>query len=148
MVAATYWDTSCVLKLYCREKDSAEYLQRVRVSTQPLCSSVLLASELIFALWQKETRKEIKSSAAKVLYGKFLDDLAAGRFWLLPLGDDVREEARRIAAICYGATPPVPLRTLDGLHLASASVAGCREILSTDARVKSAVSILGLTVGC
>ena len=147
MVTGTYWDTSCVLKLYCREKDSAGYLQRVNASIHPLCSSVLLASELIFAFWQKETREEIKGGGAQSLYEKFLEDLAAGRFWLLPMGEDVRDEARRIAGICYRARPLVPLRTVDGLHLASATLAGCHEILSADARMKSAAGLLGLAVG-
>jgi predicted nucleic acid-binding protein len=147
MVIHAYWDTSCVLKLYCEEKDSAGYLRRIAGSPDPVCSSVLLAAELAFAFHQKEHRGEIREGASTILYEKFLGDVDSGRFLLIPMGDDVRKEARRIAGVCYGVDPPILLRTLDGLHLASATLAGCREILTTDDRMQKATRLLGKTVG-
>ncbi len=140
----TYWDTSCVLKLYCRENDSAKYLGRVAKSTSALVSSVLMTSELVFALYQKEARNEIKSGAADRLSKKFLEDISQGRFQLIPFGEDVREEAHRMACICYHHSPVLPLRTLDGLHLATAKLSGCQEILTTDKRMRTAASLFGM----
>ena len=142
-----YWDTSCVLKLYCSEMDSRKYLRRVERAAAPLVSSILAASELVYAFHQKEARREIGTGSAEALYEKFLSDLKIGRFLLLPLGEDVRGEARQIARICYDSQPAVPLRTLDGLHLATACLAGCREILTTDLRMQNAAPLLGIAVG-
>jgi len=139
-----YWDTSCVIKLYCEEENSEFYLDKLAAQSGPLWSSVLLTSELMFALHQKEMRGEIPPGSAIVIDEKFQADAAAGRFLLLPFGEDIRRECRRIAAMCYGHAPPIPLRTLDGLHLASAYVAGCRRILTTDTRMRKAAQLLGL----
>ncbi|GAB4170847.1 MAG: hypothetical protein Fur0032_09920 [Terrimicrobiaceae bacterium] len=67
-----------------------------------------------------------------------------GRFTLLPFGKDVETRSRRIAAICYSSSPVVPLRTLDGLHLASAQLSACREVLTGDSRMRSAALLLGM----
>ena len=141
---AAYWDTACVLKLYCQESDSGLYLAKVSSSKQPVTSSILAASELIYAFHQKEARRELAQGAANILFDKFLTDVRLGRFQLLPFGEDVQAEARRIASLCYSASPPILLRTLDGLHLASARLAGCQEILTTDARMRSAATLLGI----
>lgn len=139
-----YWDTSCVLKLYCPEADSPKYLARVALESEPLVSSVLLISELLFAFLQKELRGEIGQGTAGALYDALLEDVEQGRFTLIPLGDDVRKESRRVAEFCYRANPPIPLRTLDGLHLASARLAHCKEILSTDVRLQAAAALPGI----
>jgi len=141
---AVYWDTSCALKLYCRESGSEECLRRISASSDPLFSSVLLASEMAFAFHQKEARGELKTGAADLLYEKFTDDVTKGLFQLIPLGDDICREVRHIAKICYTHTPSIPLRTLDGLHLASAKLSRCRQILTTDKRMIAAASLLGL----
>jgi predicted nucleic acid-binding protein len=144
---STYWDTSCVIKLYCREEDSSLYLHRVAQAAEPLLSSVLMASEIAFAFHQKEVRGEVEAGAASLLDERFSRDVQRGRFVLLPFGEDVREEARRIATICYASAPPVPLRTLDGLHLASAQLSACREVFTTDSRMRSAAVLLGMKLG-
>jgi len=144
---AAYWDTSCVLKLYCRETDSRLYLGRIDVATEPILSSVVTVSELAFAFHQKELRGEIGTGAAPLLFEKFSNDVRLGRFALLPFGEDVQEEARRIASLCYACDPVVPLRTMDGLHLATARLAGCNEVLSTDSRMRQAAGLLGMKLG-
>lgn len=47
---------------------------------------------------------------------------------------------------CYQQTPPIPLRTLDALHLATARVAGETEIVATDKRMRDAAKLLGFTL--
>ena len=73
-----YWDTSCVLKLYCSEMDSRKYLRRVERAAAPLVSSILAASELVYAFHQKEARREIGTGSAEALYAKFLSYLRSG----------------------------------------------------------------------
>jgi predicted nucleic acid-binding protein len=141
---AAYWDTSCVLKLYCKENDSVACMVRAGAMAEPIISSVLTVSEMTFALYQKEMRGEIEPGSAHILFEKFETDVQRGRFTLLPFGKDVEAMARRIAAICYSSVPVVPVRTLDALHIASAQLSACREILTTDSRMRSAASLLGL----
>jgi predicted nucleic acid-binding protein len=141
-----YWDTSCVLKLYCREADSPRCLEHAARAKSPLVSSVLLSAELIFAFQQKEWRGELAPGTGASLYERYLSDLSLGRFLLLPVGNDLRDEARSIAEACFGKAPVIPLRTLDGLHLASALLSGSRGILTTDERMKQAAQRIGLAL--
>jgi len=141
---AIYWDTSCVVKLYCRESDSDSYLEALASEAEPLRSSGLLEAELFFAFQKKWARGETGSKTPEDLFEHFLDDVDLGRILLYPLGRDVIKESRKVAQACFASEPIVPLRTLDGLHLATARLAKCERVFSTDARMKQAAVILGL----
>ncbi len=141
---ADYWDTACLLKLYCAEDDSVDYIERVANAEEPLVTSQLTETELYFAFQQKAERNETEGESAESLFATFRNDLNASRIHLIPLGDDVFQEARRFALECYAASPAVFLRTLDGIHLASAVLASCKRVYSTDVRMRQAVERLGL----
>lgn len=143
---SVYWDTSCILKLYCRESDSGSYLNQVEQSAAPLVTSSLTSVELYFALLQKETRAETGGKAAHDLFRDFDNDLAQGLVVQIPVGEALSKKAREIADKCYAWTPPVHLRSLDGLHLATALHAGCRTVATTDLRMKTAAPLLGLSL--
>jgi predicted nucleic acid-binding protein len=139
-----YWDTSCVLKLYTAEPDSTIYLGQAGQSTEPLLSSAVLRIELHYALRQKELRGDIRSGAADRLTQQFEADTAKGRWLLVAIGEDVLTKANELARICYTHRPPVHLRTLDGVHLATAILANAQQVVTTDARMRTAAAILGL----
>lgn len=139
---ATYWDTSCLLKLYCRESDSARYVREVAAARVPPRTSVLVRVELYYALLQKAARGETGGRGADELFSDFQTDTDRGRIQLLPIGDDVLTAACDIAKACYAASPPILLRSLDGMHLATAMLAGCSRILSTDNRMNAAAAML------
>jgi predicted nucleic acid-binding protein len=140
-----YWDTSCLIKLYCRESDSEAFMLRVREARSPLTTFVLAKSELYFAFRQKQFRGEITGPCdAQELFIRFLRDIESGHIQLIPMGDDVEAEARRIGAICYRRKAPVALRTLDALHLAAACLSQCGRLISTDARMNAAAGLLDL----
>jgi len=138
----TYWDTSCLLKLYCRESDSEQYVREIDTARLPPRSSVLVRVELYYAFQQKAARDEIGGRSAEQLFDDFHSDVEQGRIQLLPFGEDVAFEARKIAQQCYASSPPVFLRSLDGIHLATAMISKCRRILSTDNRMISAAALL------
>jgi predicted nucleic acid-binding protein len=141
-----YWDTSCVIKLYTEESDSAEWQCRACAVEEPLASSAIMRAETAYALEQKEHRGEIRKNAAAALL-EFLDrDIAAGRFHLFPVGEDVLCEAVAIAGMCYRASPRVPLRTLDGIHLATARLLKCTSIATADDRMRIGAKTLGLAL--
>lgn len=135
-----YWDTSVILKLYVEEEDSAHWQASALLQSLPLRSSALLKGELAHALKQKEQRGEIIAGAAKALFAIFSEDLAAGRFVLIPVGEDVLASAAGLAL------EGVALRTLDGLHLATAVVSQCRQMATTDTRLAEAARRKGFTV--
>ena len=137
------WDTSCVLKLYAPEADSREYMQ-LAGRFGPLCTSDLTKTELFYGLLRKQTAGDIRPRSAEVAFGKFVEDEAKGRFIFFPLGEDVRLEASKVAQRCYGAAAPVAVRTLDGLHLATALVASLQEVATADERMLQALPLLGL----
>lgn len=140
----TYWDTSCLIKLYVAEPDSDAWQDRVAAEASPCLSSGLLYAELAFALQQKELRQEIHAGSARRLFEHFKRHVQQGRFELLPVGTDVLEQSAVVALRCYSAKPVVPLRTADGIHLATAMILGCSRVASTDQRLLSALPILGL----
>jgi predicted nucleic acid-binding protein len=47
---------------------------------------------------------------------------------------------------CYRNSPPLAVRTLDAIHLASARVSGEKEIVVTDKRLREAAVLLGFSV--
>ena len=138
----TYWDTSCILKLYCRETDSEHYVREIEASRLPPRSSVLIQVELYYAFQQKMAHNETGGRSAGQLFADFRSDVEQGRLHLLPFGEDVASEARRIAQTCCESSPPVHLRSLDGIHLATAILSGCQRILSTDTRMNCAAALL------
>jgi predicted nucleic acid-binding protein len=141
-----YWDTACVLKLYTPEPDSAGYLQLAGESDEPLASSELLSVELAYALHQKELRGALKPGSTERVRQQFVADIAAGRWLLVPVGSDVLVRAAQVAHRCYHHHPPVSLRTVDGLHLATALVLKTQRLVTTDQRLRQAASLFGLVL--
>jgi predicted nucleic acid-binding protein len=138
------WDTSCVLKLYTAESDSLAWQNQALVTDDDFVASALLETEMAYALAQKELRGEVKPGGAQALLRLFGRDVQAGRFALYPVGADIMLAAVDIAAKCYRAERPIPLRTLDGLHLATAKVLKCRALATVDQRMQAAAALLHL----
>jgi len=141
---ADYWDTACLLKLYCIEEDSIDYIALVANAEEPLFTSQLTETELYYALQQKAQRNETQGQSVEALFSLYQRDLNANRIRLVPLGEDVFRKARELADQCYGAQPPVFLRTLDGIDLASAALASCKRLHSTNTRMRQASQLLNL----
>ena len=138
-----YWDTSCLLKLYCLEPDSETYLQLAEKSQTPLTTSILAKTEFIHAVRQKAARKDLSKAAARKIITEFQSDIDSGHITLLPLGADVLAKAESIAEECLTFKNPVFLRTLDGIHLATAQIAKCKQLITTDQRMREAAGLLG-----
>ena len=138
-----YWDTSCVLKLYTRESDSDRWERHAGTLDGDFIASALLETEMTCALQRKEQRGEIKRGGAEAILGLFRNDVQAGRFTLCPIGADVLSHAGVLAAQCYRHAEPVNIRTLDALHLATATLLKCRAIATADERMQAAAQLLG-----
>jgi predicted nucleic acid-binding protein len=141
-----FWDTSALVKLYVRERDSDRFREMVRTSASVPLVSQLSLSEMHRALWAKEFARAIPENRAEPTYRKFRYDIEARSIQIIPFGRDVQDEFDRIVPLCYRAVPVVPIRALDGLLLASAFIARTRELVSTDSRMRAAGALLRLRV--
>lgn len=127
MSAATYLDSSAVVKLVVEEPESAalrKFLRRRR----PLLSSALVRTEVVRALSAEGTAALGRARAV------FL------RMELLRVNDRVLDVA--------GLLGPHDLRSLDAIHLASAQRLGSDlgHVVTYDTRMAAAAELLGLRV--
>ena len=141
-----YWDTSCVLPLYIPEPGSAELSELAGAQSEPLTSSQILGFEFLFAVHARLARKEIPARFASKVQRKFLSDLDAGRFLLIPLGEDMLDQVVHMTTGLTERSPVLDLRTLDGIHLVTAQKLGSEEVVTNDKRMRKAAQTLGMGV--
>ncbi|HRQ87888.1 MAG TPA: type II toxin-antitoxin system VapC family toxin [Bacteroidia bacterium] len=141
----SYWDTSCLLKLYVAEPDSALF-EAHALAAHPLMSSEIARFELWTALRRKEAEGRIAPDAAAALFRCFETDCRTGEIVLVPIDEEVRSGFDAIVGNCHGQSPPIFIRTLDAIHLASARAAGEAEIVTTDLRLRDAAIFEGFDV--
>ncbi|MEO0414490.1 MAG: type II toxin-antitoxin system VapC family toxin [Verrucomicrobiota bacterium] len=140
-----YWDTSALLKIYATEADSAAYLSLLTSQPNRIAVSFLHRAEIYFGLNGKEARGEITRGAAKSQYQSFEAHIESKRFWEIPWGGDVVTEAHLALDKNLQATPPVWLRTLDGLHLGAMVAGKVSKLVTADIRMQEAALKLGMT---
>ena len=141
---AAYWDTSCVLALYAPEEISSQAAELATLEKGQIHSSAILEFEMTFAVHAKEARGEIPSGGSAKVLSQFQTDLQRGRYLLVPLGIDIKACTRDIAARTLQAEPPVFLRTLDGIHIATALELGSSELITADRKMADAATRLGI----
>jgi len=141
-----YWDTSVLLKLFVEEHDSALFTALVEESGAVIHTSELSRLELLRALWSKRLEGAIRRGAEERLMHRFESEVEKRRIILVPVTADVRREFEAVVRVCYNCRPPIRVRTLDALHLASALAARTREISCTDARMRQAAGALQLNI--
>ena len=139
----SYWDTSALLKLFTTENDSPLFLAHVIRSTTPLATSELTRMEIWTALRRKESEGLLSPGDAKTSLAKFDSGASRGCWRFVIATDAVRAEFERIVEQCHSHTPPIFIRTLDALHIASARTAGETEIVATDRRLREAALLIG-----
>ena len=142
---APYWDTSCVMALYVPERISSLASQLASVEKGPIHSSAILEFEMTFAIHAKEVRGEIPRGSSERVLSRFQTDLQRGRFLLVPLGIDIKASAKEIATKILQMEPTVFLRTLDGIHIATALELGSSELITADKKMADAANLLGIT---
>ena len=141
-----FWDTSALIKLYVRERDSDHFADIIRNSQSRAAISQLTLSEMRCALLGKEFARAIAPNMAELIYREFRDDVEAATLKVIPYGRDVQDEFDRIVRVCYRAKPVVLIRALDGLLLASALTAKVPDLVTTDSRMRDAGVLLGLRI--
>jgi predicted nucleic acid-binding protein len=141
-----YWDTSALLKLYVMEADSSQFTQLLLKSNQAIATSTIADTEILCAVYRKESAGGLKSGGAAAVLQKFQEDCRAGRIVRISYSEDVIIGARQIVRLAFGGQGPVMLRALDAIHLASAAVIDARAIVATDLRLREMALKIGLAI--
>jgi uncharacterized protein len=141
----SYWDTSALGKLYLPEPDSAAFAQKA-ASDPTIVTTRLAVYEMRRVAFRKESESVIPPGAAETVLGQVTQDVASGQLRVVEPDTRVETEFNTIMATCYRHTPPLPIRTLDALHLASARADNQTELVATDKRMRDAAKLLGLSV--
>ena len=141
----SYWDTSALGKLYLPEPDSAAFVQKA-ASDRVIVTTSLALYEMRRVAFRKESEGFIPAGTAESVPMQLNQDVAAGQIRIVQLGARVEAEFDGIMAACYRNAPPLPVRTLDALHLASARADGQTELVATDKRLRDAARPLGFSL--
>jgi predicted nucleic acid-binding protein len=140
----SFWDTSTLVKLYVRERDSAYFVELARKAERRAIISQLSIHEMRCVLHRKEFARAIPADMAELAYRRFYHHVEDAVLTVVPYGRNVALEFDRVVRLCYRATPVVPIRALDGLLLASALITRTSDLVSTDSRMRAAGILLGL----
>ncbi len=141
----SYWDTSALAKLYVQEPDSADFELHAAGSSS-ISVSETGRLELRTVLRRREAEGSLSPGSTQLMHQSFCALIAAGRFIEQPITPELEAEFFAMLDACLGHTPPIFLRTNDGLHLAAARRAGETEVVSTDKGLRKAALHLGFTV--
>lgn len=139
------WDTSCLVKLYAPEADSAVFKSHV-VNGATVVTCEIARMELWATLCRKESEGDLGAGGARKALEAYDADVAAGQIAVEAMDAAVAAEYETIIEIFHGQTPALPLRTLDAIHLASARMSGESEVIATDKRLRDAALVLGFSV--
>jgi predicted nucleic acid-binding protein len=141
----SYWDTSALAKLYVQEVDSLAFethAANARLIT--VCETGRL--ELRTVLRRREAEGSLSPGSTKTLHALFCSLIDSGQFVEETITPELEAEFYDILDTCLSQSPPIFLRTNDGLHLAAARRANESEVVSTDKGLRKAALFLGFTV--
>lgn len=141
----SYWDTSCLIKLYTPEPDSSRF--RNHLAAGATCVTCDIAPlEFWATVRRKEAEGVLAPGEARMVQSALEADLVSGIIVMNPCDDGVRTQFDAVVDACHAMRPAIFIRTNDAIHLAAARCAGETEIVATDKRLREAALALGLTV--
>ncbi len=141
----SYWDTSCIIKLYTPEPDSVVFRDFLEKGATCVTSD-LTPLEFWATVRRKESEGVLASGEALKVQTALEADLADEAILMKTCFAAVKARYHMIVDQCHSRVPPIFIRTNDALHLAAALCAGETEIVATDKRLREAALALGLTV--
>ena len=142
----SYWDTSCLVKLYAPEADSALFHTHAAGLASSPVTGDFARLELFTTLRRKEAEGQLAAGDTQTLLVKFDEHVDRSVVRLQRLDAAVKIEFERVVEKCLSQTPPLFIRTLDALHLAAAITAGEMDFVATDKRLREAAALLGLVL--
>ena len=140
-----YWDTSCLVKLYAWEPDSAA-IRGLAVSGDVVVTSAIARFELWATLSRKEATGDLETNGARQAIASYDADVGLGLIQVEAISQSIAAQFESIIEHCNRLTPPLLLRTLDAIHLSTAETAGEFELVCTDRRLRQAAVGLGFSI--
>lgn len=137
-----YWETSALLKLYIPEPDSQ--LFAAHLSQSPICTSQIGLAEMLRAIARKELEGAIMKMSAEAAFARFTGDISDGRIVVLPFDNRVEACFRELVIRFHRQQPPILVRTLDAIHLATAHLLPADEVVTLDSHMRAGATSLGL----
>ncbi|MDP2832161.1 MAG: type II toxin-antitoxin system VapC family toxin [Pseudomonadota bacterium] len=136
-----YVDTSALIKRYITESNSDEFDAFFMARTQ-LAVSRLTLVEIRCALARRRRNGEIDTLLEEQAMEEVRTDIQDGALEIHPVGDDQVAHALHL----IGQVSPLPLRTLDALHLSIAQHLHARDFATADRLQAEAAQALGFNV--
>jgi predicted nucleic acid-binding protein len=140
-MAEAYLDTSVLIKLYVAETFSTE-VERFVGEADGIVISRLSTLEWHCAMARRARTGQITQDYLNLARTEFTRHLAEGYFRIVPYDDPLLSDALRVLDIAN----PVPLRTLDAIHLTAVRNAGVTRIATADDVMRRAAHQLQLDV--
>lgn len=128
-----YLDSAIIVKLLVRESDSDWFARNL--SGHSFDTSELALAEVCAALLFKERDADITTAEREKATAKFFSMIADELIVVHSLNRAVIERARAMQVACH---PRIPLRTLDGLHVATCDLHQIKTLATTDRRMRAA----------
>jgi uncharacterized protein len=141
----SYWDTSCLVKLYTPEPDSPVLRNHLAGPGRCVTSDVT-PLEFWATVRRKESEGILAPGEARRVQAAFESDIELGLVTIMVSNDPLKSQFRSVIEQCYSQSPSVFVRTNDALHLAAAREAGESEVVATDKRLREAALALGFAV--
>ncbi len=140
-MAEAYLDTSVLIKLYVAETFSTE-AERFVGEADGIVISRLSTLEWHCAMARRARTGQITQDYLNLARTEFTRHLADGYFRIVPYDDPLLSDALRV----LDSANPVPLRTLDAIHLTAVRNAGVTRIATADDVMRRAALQLQLEV--
>ena len=138
-VTEVYLDTSALIKLYVAEAFSNE-VERLVAAADGLVISRLSMLEWHCAMARRLRTGQITQDYLNIARTEFTRHLADGYFRIVSFDDTLLIDALRV----LDSVNPVPLRTLDAIHLTAARNAGVARLATADRVMADAANTLNL----
>lgn len=138
-VTEVYLDTSALIKLYVAEAFSTE-VERLVAEVDGLVISRLSMLEWHCAMSRRLRVGQISEDYLNLARTEFTRHLSEAYFRIVPFDDTLLIDALRV----LDSVKPIPLRTLDAVHLTAARNAGVTRIATADRVMADAAKQLNL----
>ncbi|OYY93659.1 MAG: hypothetical protein B7Y41_10425 [Hydrogenophilales bacterium 28-61-23] len=133
-------DTSALIKRYITEANSDEF-DAFFMARTPLAISRLTLVEMRCALARRRRNNEITALLEEQAMDEVRTDIQDGALIVHPINDDQAVHALRLIE----QIAPLPLRTLDALHLSAAIRIDAHKFATADKNQAAAAQALGIT---
>jgi len=137
-----YIDTSGIVKLYIKEKDSRKTINKIRENDKPIPLTPIHDLEFTNAINLKLFRKELREDEAEMLFDRFSEHEKKGVFHRPQINwPDAMTHA---VTLSKRYTPALGSRSLDLMHVALALTIGADRFLTFDRKQSKLASAAGL----